>query len=578
MMQSSQHSVGMIDAAEGAIFGAHGSNQSPWAEALSRPLSPARRAQILWALVLSLLGFQALLLSQRFDTALIAGRTDWWVPLIECLPFAAHGLAFAAAATLVLGFERLREALPLLAAAPQAPAAALRCLGWSLLGLVLLSSGLVAVIERPSPTPLLANLEFLVALGSGLFWLAMGLQIAAPARALRAFLARTGGSLALGALCGLGLFAAARAFERFEFLSEPLSRATLVVAAALARSFGLNLSSDPAGLVLGTERFAVIVTRYCSGYEGIGLYLLCTGAFLFLARRRIDLRGALWILPLGALLVWLFNAARIAALVAIGHGWSADLAMHGFHTHAGWLPLIGVSLASVALVARQPRTAAAPRDPARPPSNPTAAHLLPLLTLLVIGLLAGAFLTDPRLSAPVRALIGGLLILSSRGRRADLWGSADPRLLWAAPAATAIWLISAAAQGLLSAPVAAQDPSGGLGLVWWLLAGLSYVLVTPIAEELAFRGYLQRRLIERDFELVPQGLLTPLAVLPTVLLFGLLHGNLVGGVLIGALLAWATTWRGRLADAVQLHVAINGALLLAGLALDRPELWLGPGR
>jgi membrane protease YdiL (CAAX protease family) len=85
-------------------------------------------------------------------------------------------------------------------------------------------------------------------------------------------------------------------------------------------------------------------------------------------------------------------------------------------------------------------------------------------------------------------------------------------------------------------------------------------------------------LIERDFELVPQGLLTLLAVLPTVLLFGLLHGNLVGGVLIGALLAWATTWRGRLADAVQLHVAINGALLLAGLALDRPDLWLGPGR
>ena len=550
-----------------------------WSALLAQPVSDARRAQVQWALAVGLLATQAALLSARFDTAQIAGRPGWWVPLIELLPYAAHGLAFAAAATLVLGFERLRAALPLLAEAPQSGAAALRSAAWSLLGFVLLALGLVAVIERPSAAPLLANLEFLVTLGSGLFWLAMGLQIAAPGAALRAWLARTGPSLALGGLCGLLLFAAARAFERLEFLSEPLSRATLLVAAAIARTFGLNLSSDPVGLVLGTDRFAVIVTRYCSGYEGIGLYLLCTGAFLFLARRRVPLRTALWILPVGALLVWLFNAARIAALLAIGHGWSAELAMEGFHTHAGWLPLIAVSLGSVALAVRHPRLAkSASRDPERPPSNPTAAHLLPLLTLLAVGLLAGAFLTDPRLAAPLRALLGGLMILSGRGRHAALWSQADPRLLWAAPAATAIWIVSAAAQGLLEAPLASEDPSGGLGSLWWLLAGLGYVLVTPIAEELAFRGYLQRRLIERDFELVPQGLLTLLAVLPTVLLFGLLHGNLVGGVLIGALLAWATTWRGRLADAVQLHVAINGALLLAGRALDRPDLWLGPGR
>lgn len=533
-----------------------------------------------WCPVVALVAAQAVLLSARFDTALLAERSGWWVAILELLPYTAHGLAFALGASLVLGAERIWAALPVLFAEPQERRPALWFLLSSQIGFALFALGLFGLIERPEAAPWLVQAALLSsALGAAL-WLTGAALTAVPARALEQFVANTGDRFLLGSLAGLGTFLAARAFEQQEFLWEPLSRATLVVAASLSRSLGLPLSTDINSLVLGTDRFAVVVTRFCSGYEGIGLYLLCTGSYLALARRKLNFPAALWILPAGALLVWLFNAARIAALVAIGHGWSAELAMEGFHTHAGWLPLIGISLGSVALASRHRLFAAgAPRDVDRPPSNPSAAHLMPLLTLIGLGLVAGSFLTDARLAAPLRALLGGFAIFYLRRHRAPLWSAPDRRLLWAAPLAVLIWLGSAAALGLLGEPAAAPALPGGLSVgAWWVLAVLSYALVTPIAEELAFRGFLQRRLIQRDFELVEQNHLTPLSVCATALLFGLLHGNLLGGVAIGGLLAWATTWRGKLSDAVQLHVAINLALVLVAFATGRHELWLGAAR
>ena len=66
-------------------------------------------------------------------------------------------------------------------------------------------------------------------------------------------------------------------------------------------------------------------------------------------------------------------------------------------------------------------------------------------------------------------------------------------------------------------------PAAG-ALAWQALRVIGYLLITPLAEELAFRGFLYRRLIAKDFEQVSAG---RLALLPLLVWFssGRRNGN-----------------------------------------------------
>jgi len=98
------------------------------------------------------------------------------------------------------------------------------------------------------------------------------------------------------------------------------------------------------------------------------------------------------------------------------------------------------------------------------------------------------------------------------------------------------------------------------------------VVTVPIAEELAFRGYLARRFISREFDGVSFSSLTPLSIWLSSVVFGLEHmKNLVDwqhlllGTLAGLAFAVALRRRGRMGDAVAAHAVSN--LLLAAWVL-----------
>ena len=57
-------------------------------------------------------------------------------------------------------------------------------------------------------------------------------------------------------------------------------------------------------------------------------------------------------LPLGTVLIYLANAVRITALVALGTWGSPAVALGGFHSQAGWLAFNGVALGLVVLAQR----------------------------------------------------------------------------------------------------------------------------------------------------------------------------------------------------------------------------------
>jgi len=113
---------------------------------------------------------------------------------------------------------------------------------------------------------------------------------------------------------------------------------------------------------------------------------------------------------------------------------------------------------------------------------------------------------------------------------------------------------------------AARDRGGFLHP---LARPIGSVLVVPLAEELAFRGYLIRRLTSADFESVPPGRWgwTPMLISSTV--FGLLHGRWLAGTLVGVMYALALRRRGNLGDAVLAHATTN--LLIAGAVVTRGD-------
>jgi CAAX prenyl protease-like protein len=92
----------------------------------------------------------------------------------------------------------------------------------------------------------------------------------------------------------------------------------------------------------------------------------------------------------------------------------------------------------------------------------------------------------------------------------------------------------------------------------------------PIAEELAFRGYLARRLINREFAAIPFSSLTLVSIGISSLVFGLFHGRQwMVGLVAGLAYAAVLKWKGRIGDAVVAHATSN--LLLAAWVLLRGD-------
>ena len=68
---------------------------------------------------------------------------------------------------------------------------------------------------------------------------------------------------------------------------------------------------------------------------------------------------------------------------------------------------------------------------------------------------------------------------------------------------------------------------------WFFFRIVGAVVTVPIAEELAFRGYVMRKLIANDFDSVRSGQFTWVSFMASSVLFGALHGEWLAGILAG---------------------------------------------
>ncbi len=357
---------------------------------------------------------------------------------------------------------------------------------------------------------------------------------------------------------------------------RPLASAAFFLAEHLLRLVYSNVVSDPSRLLLGTPTFVVQIAPQCSGYEGIGLVTIFLAIYLWLFRSRIRFPHAFLLFPIGALAVWLANVLRIAALVAIGSSYSPALAAGGFHSQAGWISFLALALSVIAVTHRMRFFASVRLDGAGEEINPIAAALLvPFLVLMgsmvVTAALSSGF--DRLYPLRVLAVAAALLWFRSVYARWD-WGWSWPSVgiggvvfvLW-----TAVDRITTGDGTTLGAGIAALGQSEAV--VWVGFRVVGSTLVIPLVEEMAFRGYLLRRLAAADLEGNEASRFNWVSFLVSSAAFGLLHGRWLTGTVAGMAYALAFYRHGKLGDAVAAHITTNGLTALFVLIAGAWSLW-----
>jgi CAAX prenyl protease-like protein len=111
----------------------------------------------------------------------------------------------------------------------------------------------------------------------------------------------------------------------------------------------------------------------------------------------------------------------------------------------------------------------------------------------------------------------------------------------------------------------------------WFLAIriLGSVALVPIAEELFWRGWLMRRLIDPNFEKVPLGKYAPMAFWLVAFLFASEHGPYWEvGLIAGVIYNWWMVRTRNLADCILAHAVTNGLLAAWVLTTGEWQYWL----
>jgi exosortase E/protease (VPEID-CTERM system) len=392
--------------------------------------------------------------------------------------------------------------------------------------------------------------------------------VAAPPSFWRELLIRMPTEILLAALSAcLVLLASELSKESW----HALSRATLSLAYGMLTLYEANVVLDVERKLLGVGDFRVLILKECSGYEGAGLVIAFLALYIWIFRRELRFPNVLVLFPIGVAAVWILNSVRIAALVSVGAHISPAVAVDGFHSQAGWIGFLLVAIASM-LISHQSRFFRATLEPgsrlsSAPSERLMLALLAPFMALMATSIVASAFAPNDQWLYALK--VAGVCAALWWFRRAytGLMSAVSPLSVLAGVGVGLAWVMTdpmAHANVPLGAWLATL--SAPAAVAWIGLRALGSILLVPVAEELAFRGYLHRVLIWRRFECVAPGQFGWLAFVGSSLLFGLLHQRWVVGALAGAVFALVMYRTNRLSDPIAAHMTANAVIMAWAVA------------
>ncbi len=529
-----------------------------------------RRGRGPWLAALLLLGEFVWLVSHFTTATLPESEQDWVVLMKQAKYLPQIGLAVLTVLLLFRSVDTVEES-PRAAWKPRPRRVLAALVLAQFAAFVLLELSTSGIFEEhlegvQQPLLALALWAFL-----GLATTLLGVLLFVPwSELLRHLSKRAGMLLGVGVV---GLTAWCAGYYAAHGLREPLRVPTLWLTDKLLGLFESDYTVDRAQFIILTPRYPVHIAPECSGFEGMGLMAVFATSYVWIFRRRLRFPQLL-LLPLaGVVCAWLMNVLRIVALMLIGNHVSPDFADNGFHSLAGTFSFCIAALGLVLLSTRMNFFAVSEeRKQSAGERDATAAYLTPFLLAVALGMIATAL--GSSVSAGVLLLPRVLLPACALWLFRRHYPISFPRQGWATPlvlgaVAFAIWIGVPELVTLRGASAAADTHELGAltspGALWVSIRIAGSVCVVPLLEELAFRGYLMRRLTGLEFESVSARQISVLAWAISALLFGVLHEHWLAATIAGALYGYAYMRRGQLGDCVLAHAFTN--LLLVVLAL-----------
>ncbi len=345
-----------------------------------------------------------------------------------------------------------------------------------------------------------------------------------------------------------------------------LSEATFQLSYWFLKLYESDVYLNASQRQLAVNGFLIRVDHQCSGYEGIGLIIAFVTVYIFAFRKSLKFPNIFILYFIGIPLIWVLNALRIALLASIGGHFSPQIAVTGFHSQAGWIMFLLVTV-SIMLASSQMqffRSDLPDRSDGRKADlgmELAVALLAPFIALMLASIVISALTIEGW-----REWLYGLKVLAVS---VVLWQYRSVYARFVAP----VSYISLLAGVFVAILWIAMDKYHGqqTELANWL-AGLSYggfilwfsvrlagtVIIVPIAEELAFRSYLHRAFVGRRFENVAHNHFTWLAFLGTTTLFAAMHsGRFIEAFTAGAVFALVMYRTNRISDPVAAHMVAN---------------------
>lgn len=200
--------------------------------------------------------------------------------------------------------------------------------------------------------------------------------------------------------------------------------------------------------------------------------------------------------------------------------------------------------------------------------------MYPVKTIVVAGALwfFRKHYEELRLNFSLLALLVGLAVIV-------IWIAIDPfypklaELMWRFER----FLNALSGQPPPSFPPPLLDPTSiqPVTLQWTFIAFrvAGAVVVVPVMEELFWRAFMIRWLVDEDFKKVPVGTFTWSSFAFTVALFGAEHNEWVAGLICGALYNWLYYRRKDVFSCVVAHAVSNAALAAWVLARGDWKFW-----
>jgi CAAX prenyl protease-like protein len=216
---------------------------------------------------------------------------------------------------------------------------------------------------------------------------------------------------------------------------------------------------------------------------------------------------------------------------------------------------------------------------------PALGYIAPFLVYVGIMGMERAFSVQPLVGYPIRAALTLLVLLLASRRCTKLRPERPLASIGIGLVVFAVWIGPDALFGyrhhglfenfVMGSASGSLPPDLRRNPVFLLIRAAGSTLLVPIVEELFWRAWLMRWLIERDFESVPLGTYLPSAFWITAVLFASEHGSYWEvGLAAGLVYNWWMIRTRSLADCILAHAVTNGALAAYVVTTGAWRYWL----